>query len=207
MVAARAAAAGAATVGGTSPPGTAAVGASKVGYDNGAFRMLIRTPKFRTVSDTQFEGRAVRSDLVALSDVAVEADAEKVSPTQLAYGLTCRRGANGEFYAGLLYSEGQATIEQIAAPGARGGGILGSAQLSTASTPGRKHLRLECSGAAGGAMTVKLFLNGTPVVAGADPEALAASPVGMFAFASDGVPAEVAFDNFEVKTLPAAPLR
>ena len=29
--------------------------------------------------------------------------------------------------------------------------------------------------------------------------------VGMFAFSSDGVPAEVAFDNFAVKTLPSAP--
>ena len=34
---------------------------------------------------------------------------------------------------------------------------------------------------------------------------LAPSPVGMFAFSFDGVPTEVAFDNFAVKTLPSAP--
>jgi len=178
---------------------------AKEGYDQGTFRMVIKTPKFRAQTDTQFSGSAFRSDLINLADVGVEADAEKLSTTNLAYGLTCRRGTSGEYYAGLVYSDGQATIEKVEPPGRSGGGVLGAAALPSATAPGRKHLRLECSGAAGGNVALRLFVNGAAAVAGNDPQGLAPSPVGMFAFSFDGVPTEVAFDNFAVKTLPPAP--
>ena len=64
---------------------------------------------------------------------------------------------------------------------------------------------LECAGPAGGPVSIRLFVDGVAAVGGTDAEGLAPSPVGMFAFSSDGVPAEVAFDNFAVKTLPGAP--
>ena len=107
-------------------------------YNNGTFRMLLKTPKFRAVTDTQFSGSAFRSDLVSLGDVAVEADAEKLLPTNLAYGLSCRRGTGGEYYVGLVYSDGQTTIEKVVPPGKSGGSVLGAAQLKSASAPGRK---------------------------------------------------------------------
>jgi serine/threonine protein kinase len=175
-----------------------------VGYNNGAYQFLIRTSRYHAQADTQFEGRALRRDLIALGDVAVEADATKVAPAPAAYGLMCRRGAAGEYYVGLVYSTGQARIERIAEQGGHGG-VLGQADLSTASTPGAKHLRLECSGATGGAMTIRLFVDGAPAVAASDTEALGPSPAGMFVYSPSTVPAEVTFDNFTVKTLPAAP--
>jgi hypothetical protein len=54
-------------------------------------------------------------------------------------------------------------------------------------------------------MTLRLFVNGAAAVAGTDEVALGPSPVGMFAYSSGGVPSEVAFDNFVIKTLPTAP--
>jgi hypothetical protein len=144
-------------------------------------------------------------DLVGLGDIAVEVDAEKLSEAA-AYGLRCRRGAAGEYYVGLLYSTGKARIEKIA-PQAGQGGILGEADIAAAGTAGRHHLRLECSGEAGAAMTLRLSVDGKPAAVGTDPAALGPSPVGIFVYSLDTVPAEVAFDNVEVKTLAAAPPR
>lgn len=171
---------------------------ARIGYSSGTYVITVRQPGFRVYSDSALEGAAFRQDLVALGDVAVEVAADKISAPPAIYGLLCRRQqSRNDYYVGGLDSSGRAVILKLAGGPPR---TIAEAPLAQAAQSGRRQLRLECVGGAGGQVTVRLVVDGTPAVEVSDPAGLGPGAVGLFVSSEAQAGSQVLFDDFAVKS-------
>jgi len=173
---------------------------ARIGYSSGTYLMTVRQPGWRVYSDTELEGPAFRRDLVALGDVAIEVDADKISAPPAFYGLMCRRQQSGNklYYAAGIDSTGRAQIVEVGGEGSPR--TLADAPLAQAALTGRRHLRLECTGAAGAPVSLRLLVDGKPAVDITDPTGLGPGPAGLFVSSEAQSGSQVLFDDFAVKS-------
>ncbi|MGH9278992.1 MAG: serine/threonine-protein kinase [Acidimicrobiales bacterium] len=161
-------------------------------YAGGRYRFEVLTPGVRQTSDTELEGAAYRQDLTELGNVVVETTAFH-DQTGSWYGLTCRKpiGTN-DGYVALVNPNGEWRLIRWD-PEER---ILNQGTATPAGSQSR--VRLECLGAAGGPVTLRLFVDDRLVGEATDPNGMGPGAVGLVVN-SVAEPAEVQFDDFAVR--------
>ncbi len=177
---------------------------SIVAYSDGQYRMVVRAPGTFSHSDTELEGPAFREDLTELFDVAVEADAMRVSAVGGVYGLMCRyQGNDGPRYIGVVDDEGTWGIYK-GTPADFEAGVLttGITPLPQLAPGERRRLRLECSQSnPEGSTILRLFVDGRRLAEVEDGDPLGPGRVGLTVATREEPGLEVLFDNIVVSQL------
>jgi serine/threonine protein kinase len=174
---------------------------SVLAYSDGQYRMAVKVPAKFQHSDTELEGSAFKEDLTQLGDVAVEADATRVSAASGVYGLMCRyQGDDGPRYIGVVDDEGTWGIYK-GTPLDFETGVLttGRTPLPQLAPQERRRLRFECSGTdSEGPTTLRLFVDGRRLAEVEDTQPLGPGPVGLTVATREQPGLEVLFDNVVV---------
>jgi hypothetical protein len=155
-----------------------------LGYANGAYRMVVRSPGYdlRAVS-----GQTYR-------DVQIEADATRLAgPEYNRFGLICRFHDMDYSYVFIISSDGYYAIGKI-----KNGAVslLGQEMMAYTSFiqqgEGPNHLRFDCIG-----NTLTGYVNGQAIAIAEDAD-FSEGDAGLIAGAFEDGGVDIAFDNFEV---------
>lgn len=175
-------------------------GDSILAYSGGQYRMVVNVPGKFQHSDTELEGPAFQEHLTQLGDVAIEADATRVSAVDGVYGLMCRyQGDDGPRYIGVVDDEGTWGIYR-GTPATFEAGVLtaGRTPLPQLAPQERRRLRLECLGTPEGSTTLRLFVDGRRLAEAQDAQSLPPGPVGLTVATREQPGLEVLFDDVVV---------
>ncbi|MEA2685424.1 MAG: hypothetical protein QOE93_619, partial [Actinomycetota bacterium] len=161
-------------------------------YAGGRYVFRVEISPYTQVTDTYFEGDAYRDALTKLADVAVEVTVLPGGNPDAGFGVMCR----GRYLA-FVTGRGAWTLQRLGAEPAQL--ASGTAPLAGTATDPRR-LRLECSGAENGPVTLTFSVDGNVVGRTVDPTGLGPGSVGLAVTTASG-PFDGAFDDFVVRRL------